>query len=180
MIISSLWKICLSASSTFKVTVRDWLAGQDMVRVMVKVRVKVRLRVHKYLGFDLWRHSEPFIWETYQNNASLLGHDCGPGGLQLFHLKKSLILFQKMKKNVIRLGHRNEGAIHKLKGRLKIIAHIEPSPPCPHACPNCQTPSDLQTEAFFWKIDIIASYHDLFCEFLISIVINSLVNDSKN
>ena len=35
------------------------------VRVMVKVRVKVRFRVQKYLFFDPWRHSEPFIWETY-------------------------------------------------------------------------------------------------------------------
>ena len=37
------------------------------VRVMVKVRVKVRFRVQKYLGFDPWRHSGPFIWETYPN-----------------------------------------------------------------------------------------------------------------
>ena len=28
--------------------------------------VKVRFRVQKYLGFDPWRHSEPFIWETYR------------------------------------------------------------------------------------------------------------------
>ena len=38
-----------------------------LVRVMVKVMVKVRFRVLKYLGFDPLRHSEPFIWETYQN-----------------------------------------------------------------------------------------------------------------
>ena len=35
---------------------------------MVKVRVKVRFRVQKYLDFDPWRHSEPFIWETYQKD----------------------------------------------------------------------------------------------------------------
>ena len=39
--------------------------SQDLVRVMVKVRVKVRFMVQKYLGFDPWRHSEPFTWETY-------------------------------------------------------------------------------------------------------------------
>ena len=35
---------------------------------MVKVRVKIRFSVQKDLGFDPWRHSEPFIWETYHNN----------------------------------------------------------------------------------------------------------------
>ena len=35
------------------------------VRVMVKDRVKVRFRVQNDLDFDPWRHSEPFIWETY-------------------------------------------------------------------------------------------------------------------
>ena len=37
------------------------------VRVMVKVRVMVRFRIQKCLGFDPWRHSEPFIWETYRS-----------------------------------------------------------------------------------------------------------------
>ena len=41
-------KICLSASSAFKVTVRDWLGSGFGNRVMVKVRVKVQ----KDLMFD--------------------------------------------------------------------------------------------------------------------------------
>ena len=32
-----------------------------------KKMLAVRFRVQKYLGFDLLHHSEPFIWETYQN-----------------------------------------------------------------------------------------------------------------
>ena len=49
MIMTSLWQICLSASSAFEVTVGvNW--GQYLVRVivMVKVRVKVRFRIQKY------------------------------------------------------------------------------------------------------------------------------------
>ena len=36
--------------------------GLVKVRAMVKVRVKVMFRVQKDLGFDLYRHSDPFIF----------------------------------------------------------------------------------------------------------------------
>ena len=42
MIMTSLRKICLSASSAFNVTVRDWLGSGLGNRVMVKVRGKVQ------------------------------------------------------------------------------------------------------------------------------------------
>ena len=54
MIMTALRKICLSASSTFKVTALGIGYGQELVRVwvMVTVRVKVRFRIQKYLGFE--------------------------------------------------------------------------------------------------------------------------------
>ena len=41
-------------------------------RLQLAVRVKVRFRVQKYLGFNQWRHSEPFIWEKYRNVSALV------------------------------------------------------------------------------------------------------------
>ena len=37
----------------------------------MKVKVKIRFMAIKDLGFDPWRHSEPFIWVTYQKNVKL-------------------------------------------------------------------------------------------------------------
>ena len=48
MIMTSLWKKCLSASSAFKVTWLGIVYGQELVRVIVNVR----FRIQKYLGFD--------------------------------------------------------------------------------------------------------------------------------
>ena len=44
---------------------------------MVKVRVKVMFRVQKDLGFDLYRHSDPFIFGRHTLRHTIVCQDLG-------------------------------------------------------------------------------------------------------